>query len=61
MLYEFVFCAGWLKQCFNIFSVLPRRAIPCSANKTISDFQLTQPSTLVVEFDEGDIIELLQV
>ena len=61
MLYEFVFCAGLLKECFQIFTMIPRRPVPCSANKTISDFQLVQPTTLIVEYEEGDIIELFQV
>ena len=61
VLYEFVFCVGMIRQYFGIFSVLPRSLIPSSASKTILDYQLTQPSTLLVENEEGDIIKLFEV
>ena len=59
MLYEYVFYAGLVNQRFRIFSGPARRPIPCNHSK-LSEINLS-PFTFVVEYEEGDILEYLQV
>lgn len=58
-LYEFVFCVGRVDQCFQIVTTLPRHDIQCREDLTIQDCHLDKPSTVTVEYKDGDIIALI--